>query len=353
MEQGKATLQDLDLRCEELIQEEFGECCNFDVDDSVQKLEKFGIVARGDNYKRRQVLTGENYISKFGFTSVCGRSREMEDAVAVYPSLSMREDGLHYFGVYDGHGCSHVAVKCMDRLHGLVKEELESSEGLTDWESAMERSFFRMDREVAELDGDGNCPCELRMPVYEAVGSTAVVSMVSPDKIVVANCGDSRAVLFRKGKAVPLSVDHKPDRSDELSRIQAAGGQVITWDCPRVLGVLNTSRAIGDDYLKPYVICQPEVTVIDRTAGDEFLILASKGLWEVVTNEKARRLARTCLRGRAAATAESNSLYWPEIGFGQENSDRACFCASALLTSLALARHTSNNVSVVVINLRT
>ncbi|XP_057997344.1 uncharacterized protein LOC110647972 isoform X2 [Hevea brasiliensis] len=46
MEQGKATLQDLDLRCEELIQEEFGESCNFDVDDAVHKLEKLGIVAR-------------------------------------------------------------------------------------------------------------------------------------------------------------------------------------------------------------------------------------------------------------------------------------------------------------------
>ncbi|CAK9166176.1 unnamed protein product [Ilex paraguariensis] len=46
MEQGKATLQDLDLRCEELIKEEFGESCNFDVDDAVQKLEKLGIVAR-------------------------------------------------------------------------------------------------------------------------------------------------------------------------------------------------------------------------------------------------------------------------------------------------------------------
>lgn len=46
MEQGKATLEDLDLRCEELIKEEFGESCNFDVDDAVQKLEKMGIVAR-------------------------------------------------------------------------------------------------------------------------------------------------------------------------------------------------------------------------------------------------------------------------------------------------------------------
>ncbi|KAI4340763.1 hypothetical protein MLD38_025570 [Melastoma candidum] len=46
MEQGKATRQDLDLRCEELIKEEFGESCNFDVDDAVQKLEKLGIVSR-------------------------------------------------------------------------------------------------------------------------------------------------------------------------------------------------------------------------------------------------------------------------------------------------------------------
>ncbi|XP_027102090.2 uncharacterized protein [Coffea arabica] len=46
MEQGKATLQDLDLRCEELIKDEFGETCNFDVNDAVLKLEKLGIVAR-------------------------------------------------------------------------------------------------------------------------------------------------------------------------------------------------------------------------------------------------------------------------------------------------------------------
>ncbi|MBA0858556.1 hypothetical protein Goshw_028019 [Gossypium schwendimanii] len=46
MEQGKATMEDLDLRCEELIKEEFGESCNFDVDDAVEKLEKLKIVSR-------------------------------------------------------------------------------------------------------------------------------------------------------------------------------------------------------------------------------------------------------------------------------------------------------------------
>ncbi|KAF9605239.1 hypothetical protein IFM89_014636 [Coptis chinensis] len=46
MEQGKATKNDLDLQCEELITEEFGGNCDFDVDDAVQKLEKMGVVAR-------------------------------------------------------------------------------------------------------------------------------------------------------------------------------------------------------------------------------------------------------------------------------------------------------------------
>ncbi|KAJ9564232.1 hypothetical protein OSB04_000198 [Centaurea solstitialis] len=46
MEQGKATLKELDKKCEELIKEEFGERCNFDVDDAVQKLEKLGIIAK-------------------------------------------------------------------------------------------------------------------------------------------------------------------------------------------------------------------------------------------------------------------------------------------------------------------
>lgn len=51
-------------------------------------------------------------LPKFGIASVCGRRRDMEDAVSIHPSFCRREHdaatGLHYFGVYDGHGCSHV-----------------------------------------------------------------------------------------------------------------------------------------------------------------------------------------------------------------------------------------------------
>jgi protein phosphatase 2C len=102
-----------------------------------------------------------------------------------------------------------VATKCKERLHELVKEELESKE---EWKTAMERSFWRMDKESIAWNENvlgAKCRCELQSPECDAVGSTAVVSIVTSDKIIVANCGDSRAVLCRNGKPVPLSSDHK------------------------------------------------------------------------------------------------------------------------------------------------
>lgn len=99
-------------------------------------------------------------------------------------------------------------------MHELVREELESKDACTEsgWKSAMERSFSRMDKEVnARNPGESGatCRCELQTPECDAVGSTAVVAILTPEKIVVANCGDSRAVLCRKGKPIPLSSDHK------------------------------------------------------------------------------------------------------------------------------------------------
>lgn len=303
------------------------------------------------------LLLNSETFPKFGMASVCGRRRDMEDAVAIHPSFCRGDSGdaaqLHYFAVYDGHGCSHVAAKCRERLHELVREELESKEqSSTEWKNAMERSFIRMDKEAVTSSASlmaSNCRCELQAPECDAVGSAAVVAIVTPDKIIVANCGDSRAVLCRNGKAVPLSNDHKPDRPDELNRIQAAGGRVIYWDCPRVQGVLAMSRAIGDNYLKPYVSCEPEVTITDRTAEDECLILASDGLWDVVSNDTACGVARMCLKGKGPPCSPG------EVAGEEarnENSDKACSDASMLLTKLALARRSADNVSVVVIDLR-
>lgn len=177
----------------------------------------------------------------------------MEDAVTVRLDFVHRH---HFFGVYDGHGCSHVssssfclaslsissdllslffgcyrmpdganwcrpfqvAESCRDRMHEMVVEGISASmpgKGL-DWTAIMEISFARMDAEAAACCNGGSAPgtvascrCELQTTKYDHVGSTAVVAVVEPTRIVVANCGDSRAVLCRDGVAVPLSYDHK------------------------------------------------------------------------------------------------------------------------------------------------
>lgn len=137
-----------------------------------------------------------------------------------------------------------------------------------------------------------------------------------------------------------------------MNRIQEAGGRVIYWDGPRVLGVLAMSRAIGDNYLKPYVISEPEVTITERTEEDECLILASDGLWDVVSNETACGVARMCLQSRKPPSPHGSPENDVTVTGAGESSDQLCSDASILLTKLALARHSTDNVSVVVVDLR-
>lgn len=80
--------------------------------------------------------------------------------------------------------------------------------------------------------------------MLDSIGCTANVIMIEDyKKLYIANAGDSRSVLGRGGKAVPLTFDHKPENDEERRRIEKAGS-VITEG--RVDGNLNLSRSLGD-----------------------------------------------------------------------------------------------------------
>lgn len=105
--------------------------------------------------------------------------------------------------------------------------------------------------------------------------------------------------------------------------------------------------------MKPFVIPEPEVTVTDRTVEDECLILASDGLWDVVSNEIACGVARMCLQAQKPPSPPQSPGSEANLdSVSGESSDKACSDASILLTKLALARNSTDNVSVVVVNLR-
>lgn len=108
-------------------------------------------------------------------------------------------------------------------MHVLLAEELGRAETETErdaeaeearMKTAVGRSFARMDELALMACACGTigmppCGCERSGTESEIVGSTAVVALVGGGRLVVANCGDSRAVLSRGGRAVPLSDDHK------------------------------------------------------------------------------------------------------------------------------------------------
>lgn len=258
---------------------------------------------------------------RYGMRCGIGRRSKMEDAMMVMPRFV---GDLDFYAVYDGHGGDGVSNLCKERMHVVLAELVTAPDWDGDWTRALKSCFAIVDKEA------------VFNPDLRLVGSTAVVAIVGRELIIVSNCGDSRAVLSRDGVAISLTVDQKPDRPDEKARIEAAGGLILPIYGPRVLGILNISRSIGDRYLKPYVISEPEIQVINRTKGDEFLILATDGLWNSVSNDEACDVARNCF------TPRSSSL--PSASCATE--------AAELLVDLAYSKECEDNVSVIAINLR-
>jgi len=123
-------------------------------------------------------------------------------------------------------------------------------------------------------------------------GTTAVAVLIIEKKIFVANVGDSRAVLYRKDKAIRMTVDHKP-RSEE-DRIRGYEGGCVTGDgAGRVNGVIAVSRALGDFYMNPFVSQDPFTYTTEITSDDKFIILACDGVWDEIEDDEACKIVNT------------------------------------------------------------
>jgi protein phosphatase 1L len=186
---------------------------------------------------------------------------------------SAAADDSSVYAVFDGHGGDKAAQYCKDNLlrNVLAHKAFDDQVAM-----ALRSAFAQTDNDFSALARENNM----------TDGTTAVVATVHGGKLVVANAGDSRCILIKKGgKVVPMSDDHKPSRDDEVARIRDLGGKVLYWGRWRVQGVLAVSRAIGDVNLKPYVTSEPELVERRVEPDDQFLVLASDGLWDVMTNE--------------------------------------------------------------------
>ncbi|KAK1286523.1 putative protein phosphatase 2C 25 [Acorus calamus] len=211
-----------------------------------------------------------------GRFAVCCKKGRRREAIEDRHSAVVDVDGdpkQAFFGVFDGHRGAKAAVFAAENLSKNIMCELMKGEG-DNIEEAVKNGYLATDSKFLKEGTMG--------------GTCCVTALILNEHLIVSNAGDCRAVVSRGGVAEALTSDHRPSREDEKERIESLGGYVNfchgTW---RVQGSLGVSRAIGDSQLKQWVIAEPETKIFRIQPETEFLILASDGLWDKVSNQEA------------------------------------------------------------------
>lgn len=221
---------------------------------------------------------------------------------------SIRDKG-RFAAVFDGHGGGGVSTYLRQRLYDLIESHLKQSKttnnsssnthnpsSLEETVSSIRNAFDQIDQEVLNTDA------------LQYQGSTAVAVYLHRDDatgqqtLISANVGDSRAILSKSGVAVDLTRDHKPNDKLERKRIMEMGEDIEWDDYGGVFRVrnLSLSRAIGDRFAKPVVSGDVEIKLFpleeelmekkvvvgnSMSATHDFVLLASDGLWDVMTSQ--------------------------------------------------------------------
>ncbi|KAF8729224.1 hypothetical protein HU200_017808 [Digitaria exilis] len=242
-----------------------------------------------------------------------------------------------FVGVYDGHGGAEASRFISDHLfahlirlaqeNGTISEDVVRSAF-----SATEEGFLTLVRRTQFI-----------RPLIAAVGSCCLVGVIWRGTLYVANLGDSRAVIGCLGRsnkivAEPLTRDHNASMEEvrqELISRHPDDSQIVVlkhgvW---RIKGIIQVSRTIGDAYLKrrefaldpsitrfrlsetlrrPVLTAEPSMCTRVLRPQDKFIIFASDGLWEHLTNQEvvdivhnnprrgiAKRLVRAALKQAA------------------------------------------------------
>lgn len=267
-----------------------------------------------------------------------GRKGTNQDAMIVWESFASRTD-ITFCGVFDGHGpfghlvakkvrdslpsklsalyksqarqdmrvlTSATSIGGLDETKGVtidvvvadpkapVLENVQNQKTFSVWKDCFLKAYHAMDKEL-KSHPTIDCFCS---------GTTSVTMLLQGQDMVIANVGDSRAVLGTltaddntKVEAIQLTVDLKPNLPLEAERIKRCKGRVFALeDEPEVARVwlphddspgLAMARAFGDFCLKDFgLIAVPEVTYTRLTERDQFVVLASDGVWDVLSNKE-------------------------------------------------------------------
>ena len=302
-----------------------------------------------------------NIIKSYAFNSSQGKIRDYnEDTITVTKVelnnnintnlenniINKEKNDFYFFAVYDGHGGKGCSIYLKENLHNNIKEF--SKQGIKEAIEITEEKF-KVEQALNE-----------KGEISDSSGSCGIMAMIQNNKIIIANVGDSRLVLFKNGKVFFATEDHKPNTETEKKRIKNAGGEIyqtFTYfplrqngreiEAPwRVLpGRLSVSRTFGDVEAKDpkfggmgdVVMALPDITEFDLDDEFNFMVIGCDGIFDVLSNEEILECVKIVLKEKKVE----------EIN--EDNIHDLCGDFAGMIVKGAIAKDSSDNVSCIVV----
>ena len=280
-----------------------------------------------------------------GYCDIQGRRRTIEDfhAVQLHPDH-------HFFGVFDGHTGNLAAKYVASVIYGMLQSRFANisaeSKYVSSWKADAAKRLTGIFEEIHRnfLEAVSFAP----VGVMDQSGTTATIIYINEHIVLIASVGDSRAIMSSKdehGKLsfVQLTDNHVASNPAERELVIRRGGTVTKSPngVDRVNGALVITRSIGDSNLSAFLSRVPSVVAMTRqemkdSCGLErcFMVLASDGLWDVMSNQEVVDMVSEVLD--AYSLAKGNK--WEEGGAFQEAAER--------LTQEAYVRGSTDNIGV-------
>ena len=233
-----------------------------------------------------------------------GFSKVNQDAFLVLQNEYNLKD-FNVFSVLDGHGVNgHLVSRFVTKYFTSFfkkNKKMNASNGSED------QMFYRLKKNEYDILKRVFRHAERDLEKNEDIdadfsGTTCVMVFQVGERIICANVGDSRAIIVKGDKAIPLSIDQKPDDPEESKRIKENGGEISqyeedgeksgpfrVWKKGESYPGIAMSRSIGDFIAsKLGVIPEPKFIEEKIDKDTKFIVVASDGIWEFLDNDAVK-----------------------------------------------------------------
>ena len=248
-------------------------------------------------------------------TSVNGRRNGNEDGHNAIININSKKNlnPINLFGIYDGHGGNKISKfleKNIPRIYMDKKYTVPFSK------SQHISIFNYIQQKILETKYGYSMGSTCLLCIFYKIDNNLYLNTL--------NIGDSRAIIIKEDGVIQITTDHTPNEPSEKQRIKTLGGVIHDDNGTYRIKELSVSRVFGDGDTLPYVSHIPDIFNIKIEPNFKYVIMACDGFWDVITNEEL-----------------------PDLIKQNNHSNIAIF-----LTKEALKRNTTDNVSIIVIELK-